>query len=136
MHRIDHGRSVLNIFASSTVIFPRISMPLVRHAACTYRQAGWAVNSIHLEAWRCRAYRQIMALQIQLKPEIEAIVGQIADREGVSPEVLLATLVEEFATEEREEAALVKTRMAAATRGEFLSQTEMDERFRRMLEPR
>ncbi len=77
-----------------------------------------------------------MALQIQLKPEIEAIVGQIADREGVSPEVLLATLVEEFATEEREEAALVKTRMAAATRGEFLSQTEMDERFRRMLEPR
>jgi predicted transcriptional regulator len=77
-----------------------------------------------------------MTVQLELNGEIEAFAKTLAERDGVTVDVLLSRAVQELLAEEQREDALLSLRLEEADRGEFLSEEEMDARFQKMLQPR
>jgi predicted transcriptional regulator len=77
-----------------------------------------------------------MTVQLELNGEIEAFAKTLAERDGVTVDVLLSRAVQELLAEEQREDALLSVRLEEADRGEFLSEEEMDARFQKMLQPR
>jgi predicted transcriptional regulator len=74
-------------------------------------------------------------MEVHLTPEQEAQLAQIATKEGIHPERLVKDVVIRYLDDEARFHAAVEKEIAAAERGEFIEEEEMDARFERMLKP-
>ena len=74
-------------------------------------------------------------MEVHLTPEQEARLAQIASKTGTNPERLVSDVLVRYLDEEARFLAAVEEGIAAADRGEFIEEEEMDARFERMLEP-
>jgi predicted transcriptional regulator len=74
-------------------------------------------------------------MEVHLTPEQEAQLTQIATRQGINPERLAKDVVVRYLDDEARFLAAVEKGIAAAERGEFIEEEEMDARFERMLKP-
>ena len=71
-------------------------------------------------------------MNIQFTPEQEARLAQIASKTGTVPERLVTNVVERYLDEETRFLAAVEKGIAAADRGEFIEEDEMDARVEAM----
>lgn len=74
-------------------------------------------------------------MEVQLTPEQEARLLQIAAETGTNPERLVTEVVERYLDDETRFLAAVERGIAAAERGEFIEEAEMDARVERMFKP-
>jgi predicted transcriptional regulator len=72
-------------------------------------------------------------MEVRFTPEQEARLAQIATRSGTDAERLVTNVVVRFLDEEARFLAAVDKGLAAAERGEFVEEEEMDARFEAML---
>jgi predicted transcriptional regulator len=72
-------------------------------------------------------------MEVQFSPEQEAQLDLIASRAGTAPERLVASVVSRFLHEEERFLVAVEKGLAAAARGEFIEEEEMDARVEAML---
>lgn len=79
---------------------------------------------------RCSRYRKNM--QVDFTPEQQAQLAQIASQVGTAPERLVSNVVARFLDEEARFLAAVEKGIAAADRGEFIEEDEMDARLEAM----
>jgi predicted transcriptional regulator len=70
---------------------------------------------------------------VEFTPEQEARLKQIANKTGTAPERLVTGVVSRYLDEEARFLAAVERGIAAAERGEFIEEEEMDIRFAAML---
>jgi predicted transcriptional regulator len=68
-------------------------------------------------------------VEVHLTPEQQARLAHIAEQAGTAPEGILTTLVTNYLDAESRFLAAVDKGMAAAERGEFLEEDEMDARL-------
>ncbi|HWF48163.1 MAG TPA: hypothetical protein VG168_14235 [Bryobacteraceae bacterium] len=71
-------------------------------------------------------------MNVQFTPEQEAQLEQIADKAGTIPERLVTNVVARYLDEEARFLAAVEKGIAAAERGEFIEEEEMDARVEAM----
>ena len=71
-------------------------------------------------------------MTVQFTPEQEAKLAQIASNAGTVPERLVTDVVTRFLDEETRFLAAVEKGIAAAKRGEFIEENEMDARLEAM----
>ena len=71
-------------------------------------------------------------MELHLTPEQEAQLAQLATRSGTDPERLAANVVARYLNEEARFLAAVEKGIAAAERGEFIEEGEMDARLAAM----
>ena len=71
-------------------------------------------------------------MEVQLTSEQQTQLAQIAVRSGTEPERLAATVVARYLDEEARFIAAVQKGLAAAERGEFIEEEEMDARLEAM----
>jgi len=71
-------------------------------------------------------------MEVHLTPEQQTQLAQIAVRAGTNPERLATTVVARYLDEEARFIAAVKKGLAAAERGEFIEEEEMDARLEAM----
>lgn len=71
-------------------------------------------------------------MEVQLTPEQQAQLAQIASRFGTPPESLVSNVVARYLNEEARFLAAVESGIAAAERGEFIEEDEMDARLEAM----
>ncbi len=71
-------------------------------------------------------------MEVQFPAEQQAQLAQIAARSGTLPERLVMTVVERYLDEEAHFLAAVEKGLAAAERGEFIEEEEMDARLEAM----
>jgi predicted transcriptional regulator len=74
----------------------------------------------------------LKGMEVHLTPEQEAQLAQIASQAGTAPERLVTKVVARYLDEEARFLAAVEKGIAAAERGEFISEEEMDARLERM----
>ena len=74
-------------------------------------------------------------MEVQLTPEQEARLGQIATKAGTNPERLAKDVLDRYLDDETRFLAAVEKGIAAAERGEFIEEEEMDARIERMFNP-
>jgi predicted transcriptional regulator len=74
-------------------------------------------------------------MEVHLTPEQEAQLAQIAAKEGWQPERLVKDVLVRYLDDEARFLAAVEKGIAAAERGEFIEEEEMDARVERMLRP-
>jgi predicted transcriptional regulator len=74
-------------------------------------------------------------MEVHLTPEQEAQLERIATKTGTNPERLVTDVLVRYLDEEARFLAAVEKGIAAADRGEFIEEGEMDARFERMLKP-
>ena len=74
-------------------------------------------------------------MEIQFTPEQEAQLVQIAAKAGTAPERVVTNVVERYLGEEAHFLAAVEKGIAAAERGEFIEEEEMDARLEAMFKP-
>jgi len=79
-----------------------------------------------------RFSRTLKAMNIQLTPEQETQLAQIATKSGTVPERLAANVVTRYLDEEARFLAAVERGIGAAERGEFIEEEEMDARLEAM----
>ena len=72
-------------------------------------------------------------MEVHFTPEQEAQLAQIATKSGTDAERLVATVVTCYLEEKARFLAAVEKGLAAAERGEFIEEEEMDARFEAML---
>jgi predicted transcriptional regulator len=72
-------------------------------------------------------------MEVHFTPEQEAQLAQIATRSGTDAERVVTNVVVRFLDEEARFLAAVDKGIAAAERGEFVEEEEMDARFEAML---
>lgn len=72
---------------------------------------------------------------MQLTPEQEAQLAQIAVKAGTNPERLVKDVLARYLDDEARFLAAVEKGIAAAERGEFIEEEEMDARIERMFNP-
>ena len=65
-------------------------------------------------------------MEVQFTPEQQAQLAQIASRSGTTPELLVTRLVARYLYEEARFLAAVEKGIAAADRGEFMKEEEMN----------
>ncbi|HXJ95787.1 MAG TPA: hypothetical protein VMT20_23350 [Terriglobia bacterium] len=71
-------------------------------------------------------------MQLHFTPEQEAQLAQIASQAGTDPERLATNVVARYLNEEARFLAAVQKGLAAAQRGEFIEEEEMDARLETM----
>jgi predicted transcriptional regulator len=71
-------------------------------------------------------------MEVHLTPDQQDRLAQIAVRAGTNPERLAATVVARYLDEESRFIAAVQKGLAAAERGEFIEEDEMDARLEAM----
>jgi predicted transcriptional regulator len=76
--------------------------------------------------------RTLRGMQLNFTPEQQAKLEQIAARAGANPEQLVANVVARYLDEEARFLAAVEKGIAAAERGEFIEEEEMDARVEAM----
>jgi predicted transcriptional regulator len=74
-------------------------------------------------------------MEVHFTPEQEAQLAQIASKEGTNPERLVKDVLARYLDDEARFLAAVEKGIAAAERGEFIEEKEMDARLERMLKP-
>jgi predicted transcriptional regulator len=79
--------------------------------------------------------RILKAMEVHFSPEQQAKLTQIATKAGTAPERLVANVVARYLEEEARFLAAVEKGIAAAERGEFVEEEEMDARLKAMFEP-
>ena len=81
---------------------------------------------------RSRFSRTLKSMQLHFTPEQEAQLAQIASQAGTDPERLATNVVARYLNEEARFLAAVQKGLAAAQRGEFIEEEEMDARLETM----
>jgi predicted transcriptional regulator len=71
-------------------------------------------------------------MEVNLTPEQQAQLAQLATKSGTNPEQLAANVVARYLNEEARFLAAVEKGIAAAERGEFIEEEEMDARLEAM----
>jgi predicted transcriptional regulator len=71
-------------------------------------------------------------MEVHLTPEQQAQLAKIAAKTGTVPERLAAKVVARYLDEEARFLAALQKRIAAAERGEFVEEEEMDARLEAM----
>ena len=71
-------------------------------------------------------------MEVILTPDQEARLAQIATKAGTAPERLVKDVLGRYLDEEARFLAAVENGIAAAERGEFIEEEEMDARVERM----
>jgi predicted transcriptional regulator len=71
-------------------------------------------------------------MNVHFTPEQEAKLAQIATKNGTAPEQLVTNVVARYLDEEARFLAAVQKGIAAAERGEFIEEEEMDARLEAM----
>ena len=74
-------------------------------------------------------------MEVHFTPEQEAQIAQLAVKTGTAPERVVANVVARYLDEEARFLAAVEKGMAAAERGEFIEEEEMDARLEAMFKP-
>jgi predicted transcriptional regulator len=74
-------------------------------------------------------------MEVHFSPEQQAKLTQIATKAGTAPERLVANVVARYLEEEARFLAAVEKGIAAAERGDFTEEEEMDVRLKAMFEP-
>jgi len=74
-------------------------------------------------------------MEVHLSPEQEARLAQIASQAGTVPERLVKDVLLRYLDDEDRFLAAVEKGIAAAQRGEFIEEEEMDARIERMFKP-
>ncbi len=72
-------------------------------------------------------------MEVQFTAEQQAQLAQIATKAGTDPQRLVTNVVARYLTEEARFLAAVEKGIAAAERGEFIEEKEMDARVEEML---
>jgi predicted transcriptional regulator len=81
---------------------------------------------------QCRFSRILKDVEVHLTPEQQAQLAQIATKAGTNPERLATNVVARYLDEEARFLAAVEKEIAAAERGEFIEEEEMDARLEAM----
>jgi predicted transcriptional regulator len=76
----------------------------------------------------------LKAMEVRLTPEQEARLTQIAAEAGTDPERLVKDVVLRYLDDEAHFLDAVEKGLAAAQRGEFIEEDEMDARVERMFQ--
>jgi predicted transcriptional regulator len=71
-------------------------------------------------------------MEVHLTSEQQALLAQLATKSGTDPERLAANVVARYLNEEARFLAAVEKGIAAAERGEFIEEEEMDARLEAM----
>ena len=74
-------------------------------------------------------------MEIQLTPELEAQLADIAKHEGLTTAELIVNAALSLTERDRRIMDGVQRGLAQAARGEFIEEDEMDRRFEKMLNP-
>jgi predicted transcriptional regulator len=74
-------------------------------------------------------------MEVHLTPDQQAQLAQIAAEAGTVPERLATNVVTRYLDEEARFLAAVEKGIAAAERGEFIEEEEMDARLEAMFRP-
>lgn len=74
----------------------------------------------------------LKSMEVHLTPEQEEQLAQIASKAGTAPERLVTKVVARYLDEEARFLAAVEKGIAAAERGEFIGEEEMDARLEAM----
>jgi predicted transcriptional regulator len=74
-------------------------------------------------------------MEVHLTPEQEARLAQIAIEAGTKPERLVKDVLIRYLDDEARFLAAVERGIAAAERGDFIEEEEMDSRIERMFKP-
>ena len=74
----------------------------------------------------------LKAMEVHFTPEQQAKLAQIATQAGTVPERLVTNVVARYLDEETRFLAAVEKGIAAAERGEFIEEEEMDARLEAM----
>jgi predicted transcriptional regulator len=79
--------------------------------------------------------RILNGMEVQFSPEQQAQLAEIAAKAGTDPERVVANLVARYLDEKARFLAAVENGIAAAERGEFIEEEEMDARLEAMFKP-
>jgi len=79
-----------------------------------------------------QAFRTVKDMEVHFTPEQQAQLAQLASKSGTVPERLVTTVVARYLDEEARFLAAVEKGIAAAERGEFIEEDEMDARLEAM----
>jgi predicted transcriptional regulator len=74
----------------------------------------------------------LKAMEVHFTPEQEAQLAQMATKVGTEPQRLVKDVVVRYLDDEARFLAAVEKGIAAAARGEFIEEEEMDARIERM----
>jgi predicted transcriptional regulator len=74
-------------------------------------------------------------MEVHFTPEPQARLAQMATKAGTAPERLVTKVVAHYLDEEARFQAAVEKGIAAAERGEFIEEAEMDARLEAMFRP-
>ena len=74
-------------------------------------------------------------MELHFTPEQQTRLAQLASQAGTAPERLAANVVARYLDEEARFLAAVEKGLAAAQRGEFIEEKEMDARLEAMFKP-
>lgn len=74
-------------------------------------------------------------MEVNVSPELEAKLNRLAADQGRDAEALALDALSRYVEDEMRFLEAIETGVAAAERGEFIEEEEMDARVARMLEP-
>ena len=74
-------------------------------------------------------------MEVHFTPEQEAQLSQMADKAGTNPERLVKDILMRYLDDEAQFLTAVEKGIAAAERGEFIEEEEMDVRIERKFKP-
>ena len=78
--------------------------------------------------------RYVVRMEVHFTPQQESQLVEIAARAGTNPQQLVTDVVVRYLEGEREFISAVERGIAAADRGDFIEEEEMDSRIERMFE--
>lgn len=81
---------------------------------------------------QARFFRTLKAMEVHFTPEQQAQIAQVASKAGTVPERLVTNVVVRYLAEEARFLSAVEKGLAAAERGEFIEEEEMDARLEAM----
>ena len=79
--------------------------------------------------------RILKSMEVHFTPEQEAQLSQMAAKAGTNPERLVKDILVRYLDDEAQFLTAVEKGIAAAERGEFIEEEEMDDRIERMFKP-
>lgn len=80
-------------------------------------------------------FAYLYGMEVHLTPEQQAQLAQIATQAGTAPERLVTNVVARYLDKEVRFLAAVEKGIAAAERGEFIEEEEMDARLEAIFKP-
>jgi predicted transcriptional regulator len=99
---------------------------------CGMTRRGCSEDAVDWIALR-RILPYVWDMEVHFTPEREAQLAQLATKLGTDTKQLVADVVVRYLDEEARFLAAVEKGLAAADRGEFIEEEEMDARFEAML---